>query len=168
MVRSGLPEEVNDLTVEIAPENRDFPELEETVKDNLTAEQRKRDEDTTTLYRQFVEAHNAKQLFSRSSKKVIRACCIAWISVFIMACIGLSAYVIIGTERQSADVIALISVIIPLIVAIIGTLNIVTKYVFPENEERHITEIVKTILDNDLKNKIENVRNEKGRDNVLE
>jgi len=33
-----------------------------------------------------------------------------------------------------------------------------TTHVYPEDEERHITEIVKTILNNDLQNKIENLK----------
>ena len=45
-----------------------------------------------------------------------------------------------------------------MIAAVIGTLNIVTKYVFPENEEKNITDIVKLIHKNDLKNKQENMK----------
>ena len=150
---------VTENTIEVVPENRFSPPLEEPIKDNLTLEQRKRDEHTTTLYKQFVEAHNEKKSFAKGSKTAIRACCIVWVSVLVFSCIVLSAFILVGTNRSLTDIVALISAIIPLIVAIIGTLNIVTQYVFPEGEDRNITEIVKQIHENDLKNKQVNMSN---------
>lgn len=39
--------------------------------------------------------------------------------------------------------------------------KIITKYVFPQNEEEYITHIVKSIQDNDLKNKKANIKSSK-------
>jgi len=125
--------------------------------DNLTKQQRLRDTQTTALYEQFVEAHKVKQEFTRNSKLHIRNACIAWVSVLILAFIFFATYVLVFTDRKIVDIVSLISAAIPLLVAIIGTLNIVTKHVFPEDEEKHISNIVKTILDNDLKNKLANI-----------
>lgn len=132
------------------------------VPDNLTAQQRERDEQTTALYRQFVGAHKAKQDFVKGSKAKIRVYCTTWVSALILTCIALAAYVLIFTKRQGTDIIALVSALVPLLAAVLGTLNIVIKYVFPEEEEKHITNIVQTILQNDLLNKQENMKRRKG------
>ena len=140
--------------LDLDPSNTDS----DLIPDNLTKQQRQRDSQTTILYRQFIEAHKDKQGFIKNSKNHIRNACIAWVSVLILALILFAVHVLVFTDRQIADIVSLISVAVPLLVAIIGTLNIVTKHVFPEDEEKHITDIVKTILDNDLKNKLANIR----------
>jgi hypothetical protein len=49
MVKCGLKLQVTDQTIEIAPEINNSPELQESIADNLTAEQRNRARQTTTL-----------------------------------------------------------------------------------------------------------------------
>ena len=155
-----MPElEITDETIEIDPKERAIPILADPMDDNLTLEQRNRDRDTTALYKQFVEAHNEKRKFAKKAKKAICISCVAWVSLLIIMCGVLSIYVIIKTTRQAADIVALISTVIPIVVAILGTLNIVVRHVFPENEEKNITEIVKAIHENDFKNKQENLKN---------
>lgn len=155
-------------TVDVTDETLESPPFEEKTRiatrettdpvyDNLTEQQRERDKSTTKLYEQFVTAHKEKTQFSGGAKKAIRASCITWISLLFLVCIVLSAYTVILTERQTSDLLTLVSALVPIIVAIIGTLNIITKYVFPEDEDRHITEIVKAIHENDLKNKQGNI-----------
>ena len=161
MVKSGLDQGITERTVEISPEGRMSPETEVPINDNLTPQQRERDVDTTILYRQFVNAHKEKQEFARGSKKAIRIFCIFSVSALLVVCAFLSVFFMLGTDRQVSDVVALISAIVPLLIAIIGTLNIVTKHVFPEDEERYITEIVKIIHANDLRNKQENIKSNK-------
>ena len=128
------------------------------LQDNLTGQQRARDKQTTVLYRQFSDAHKSKQAFSGRAKKGIYIACTAWVSVLILGCIVFSGFVLLKPEKGVNDIVALIVAVVPMLTAILGTLNIVTKYVFPEDEEKHITEIVKTILDNDLLNKQENIK----------
>ncbi|MCL2045711.1 MAG: hypothetical protein FWG88_04940 [Oscillospiraceae bacterium] len=140
------------------PPSRNTLGLEIPVSDNLTVQQRSRDEETTTLYKQYVNAHKQKQVFSEKAKRTIHLYCILWVSAMLLVCFTLSFYVIIGTARNTSDIVALLSAIIPLVAALVGTLNIVTKYVFPEDEERNITEIVKQIHENDLRNKQENLK----------
>jgi len=131
------------------------------LPDNLTEQQRKRDKSTTELYSQFISAHKTKHSFINKSKIVILIVCGVWVSCLIATCIGLSVYIVKNTERTVQDIVALIAAMAPILTAIIGTLNIVTKHVFPEDEEKHITEIVKTILSNDLQNKQENIKRTK-------
>ena len=151
---------VSEQTIEVAPDRAiPPPPLKNPVPSNLTEEQGKRDEQMTALFSQFVEAHKDKQIFSKESKTKIRSCCIVWVFMLILACIGLSFYIIMYTDRLVGDVVALIGAIIPLVMAVIGTLNIVIKHVFPENEEQYITDLVKTLSENDLKNKQVNLSN---------
>jgi len=129
-------------------------ELKKRFCSNLE-QQESRDKATTDLYRQFVESHKEKQAFVKEEKKRILDFCIKWVSVFIGACVFFSliiVLIILFTKKESAGIIALLSVIVPMVVAVIGMLTIVTKYVFPEDEEKNITEIVKAIHKNDLDN----------------
>lgn len=153
-----MPAVITESTVEIEPESRASPISTKPVDDHLTDEQRKRDEKTTVLYEQFISAYKEKQRFAKKSKDLIFTWCTQCVSLLVWACVGSSVYVIGWTNRESTDIIALISAIIPLLVAVIGTLNIVTKHIFPEDEEKHITDIVKVILENDLHNKQENMK----------
>ena len=132
------------------------------VKDFLTPQQRSRDERTTILYEEFVAAYSEKRTFLKKSKRTIRCWAIAWITA-IVSLIGYSlVHVLSFTDRNIGDIVILVSAIVPMLSAIIGILVIITKYVFPENEEQHITEIVKLILENDLKNKQENIKTQNG------
>ena len=152
-----MVDEITDSTVEVTPTDRSIPGIEEAMPDYFTQQQRIRDEYNTDLFKQFVEAYREKRDFAKIAKNSISIWCIICVSLLILACIGLSGYTLIWTTRQVTDVIALLSAVIPLIIAIIGTLNIVTKYVFPENEEQHITDIVNSINKNDLDNKLANI-----------
>ena len=52
----------------------------------------------------------------------------------------------------------LVSVCVTFLTLIVGILQTITKYVFPEKEEEYITRIVEIIQNNDLENKKENIR----------
>ena len=59
------------------------------------------------------------------------------------------------------NMVALITVCVTYLTLVIGILKIITKYVFPQNEEEYIARIVKSIQDNDLKNKKTNIKGSK-------
>lgn len=63
-----------------------------------------------------------------------------------------------GQANSVPNVIQLISVCITFLGLIVGLLQTITKYVFPENEEEYITRIVELIQNNDLENKKENIK----------
>ena len=140
-------------------------DLRNDMPDNLTSEQRKRDAHTSTLYKLFVDAYKNSRQFAKTFKLVICIWGLVLVSCMTIACVILSFYILMFTERQPSDIIALISAIIPLVVSIIGLLTIITKHIFPENEEKHVTEIVKLVHENDLKNKRENIRQHNGNGN---
>ena len=56
------------------------------------------------------------------------------------------------------NVIQLVSVCVTFLGLIVGLLQTITKYVFPENDEEYITRIVELIQKNDLENKKENIK----------
>ena len=64
----------------------------------------------------------------------------------------------IVTVTTYIDIAALISSYLAIIGLIVGILKIIAEYVFPKDDEKYITEIVKAIQDNDLKNKQENIK----------
>lgn len=150
---------ITEQIIESPPERSYTPVLENPAKDdNLTIQQRERDKQTTMLYAQYVIAHKEKQDFAKQTKGLVRNLCFIWVSFFILASVGLSLYIIICTQRQVTDIVALLGAVIPFVLAIIGTLNIVVKHVFPENEEQYINEIVIAIGKNDLEHKMSNIR----------
>ncbi len=63
-----------------------------------------------------------------------------------------------GEANSIPEVIQFISVCVTFLGLIVGLLQIITKYVFPENEEEYITRIVELIQNNDLENKKENIK----------
>jgi hypothetical protein len=132
------------------------------MPDNLTVQQRKRDGYTTKLYNLFVKSYESNRNFASIFKVIICAWCLIIVSGVFVACVMLAFYILQQTERTVGDIIALISATIPLATAVMGILQIVTKHVFPEDDEKHVTEIVKAIHDNDFKNKQENIRQQNG------
>jgi len=173
MVKHGLSDKfdlnkpviVDEDTTEIEPSSKGKNARQQIqvthIPDNLTDEQFERDKQTTKLYEQFVKSHRNKQKFIRSSKKLILYFCLGWVTALIIACVVFPIYVLSRPVISQYDIISLISTIVPLIGAILGTLNIVTKYVFPKSEERYITKLVRLIHKNDLKNKRVNIKAEK-------
>ena len=61
-------------------------------------------------------------------------------------------------EKSIESVIQLITACITFLTLIVSILKIITKYVFPANDEEYITRIVEIIQNNDLENKKENIR----------
>ena len=145
--------------LEVEPVSKRRPiEKESPINDNLTEQQRKRDEHTTILYQHFVGAQKEQHEFRGKLKYAISNWCLWGVSFLVLACIALSGYTLIYTERQSSDIIALVGAIIPLLTAVVGILGIVTRYVFPEDADKYIAEFVKQIHENDLQNKRENIK----------
>ena len=146
--------------VEAPPVNRTTPELiYAPIDDNLTEQQKIRDKNTTILYSQYVVSHKYKRDFAKRAKEIIFIFCIIWVTALLAVCATLSICVVTKAGRSTDDVVALVGALLPLIAVIIGTLNIVAKHVFPEGEDQNITDIVKQIHENDLKNKQENMKN---------
>ena len=135
-------------------------QLEKTFTDEfITAEQKKRDKEITKLLTYYVLAYNEKRKSNPKYKKIILYLCCGIILVFSSLFIYL---LIIVSKTMSSiavnNVVALVTVCISYLTLVIGILKIITKYVFPQQEEEYITRIVEDIQKNDLKNKKTNIR----------
>ena len=73
--------------------------------------------------------------------------------------LALLPFQVFGGDMEAGDVVSFATACVSFLTLIVGLLHIVTKYVFPENDEEYITRIVEMIQTNDLKNKQENAKN---------
>lgn len=138
-------------------------QLEKTFNDPyLTEEQKKRDREITKLFMYYVSSYDKKRTSNPIYKNIILGMCCFIIAVFSGMFIYLLFHVAktMNTIRVN-NVVALITVCITYLTLVIGILKIITEYVFPQKEEEYVTQLVKAIQKNDLKNKIENMKHDK-------
>lgn len=122
-----------------------------------TEEQRKRDEDVTRLFRLYVNNYETKSKSNSSYKLGILIICMVTI-IAILGFGGLVGWVLLTKEEKTLlDLASLIVAFGGLFATAVSILKIITEYVFPKDEERYITEIVKAIQVNDLENKKVNI-----------
>lgn len=126
-----------------------------------TDEQVARDKQITQLLTKYVHNYSNKIEKNGEYKEHIFMVCE---SIIIMYAIIIPVVILFacssrrGRITTGADVAALISVCVSFLGLIIGLMQIITKYVFPEKEEEYITQIVRAIQENDLKHKEQNMR----------
>jgi hypothetical protein len=126
-----------------------------------TGEQRKRDAKITELLNEYVSGYAYKNASNKWYKGILLG-----ISLLILLILsGVFIYLVLkifsvdsNDEVTVAGLIEVISICITFLTLIIGILKIITKNVFPENEEQYITKIVEIIQNNDLENKKENIK----------
>ena len=119
-----------------------------------TEQQRHRDKHITKLLQLYVDFYNCKIKSNKWYKEILFYFCLATILVFSIFFV----YIICKEGFKNDKLFNLISVCITFISLIIGILTIITKYVFPEDDEKYITRIVEIIQTNDLENKRENIK----------
>lgn len=129
------------------------------IDEYTTGQQKQRDEKISELLSEYVEAYKYKNRSNKWYKGILLGVCmgilITFSIIFVILLLKLS-----GADRKASieSAIELISVCITFLTLIVGVLTIITKYVFPENEEEYITRIVEIIQRNDLENKKENIK----------
>lgn len=124
-----------------------------------TRQQKTRDRKITELLSTYVETYNYKSKSNKWYKGILFFICVGILVAFCISFIVFIYNVDFNGEANSIpDVIQLISVCITFLGLIVGLLQTITKYVFPENEEEYITRIVELIQNNDLENKKENIK----------
>lgn len=125
--------------------------------DNFKTEQEtKRDEFITDLLMEYVNSCKDKFQFKKIYKEKLFKVCIFSISALILLMIVIC--ILLVCRRDGLDlIIPFISTCVTFIGSFIGILKIIVKYIFPENDEKYITEIVQLIQNNDLANKKENL-----------
>ena len=124
-----------------------------------TRQQKSRDRKITELLSTYVETYNYKSKRNKWYKGILFFICVGILVAFCISFIVFISNVDFNGEANSIpDVIQLISVCVTFLGLIVGLLQTITKYVFPENEEEYITRIVELIQNNDLENKKENIK----------
>lgn len=124
-----------------------------------TGQQKSRDRKITDLLSIYVKNYEYKSKSNKWYKGILFAICIIILLGFCISFIIFICNVDFNGETDSVpNVIQLISVCITFLGLIVGLLQTITKYVFPENEEEYITRIVELIQNNDLENKKENIK----------
>lgn len=124
-----------------------------------TRQQKARDRKITELLTTYVETYNYKSKSNKWYKGILFFICVGILVAFCISFIVFICNVDFNREANSIpDVIQLISVCVTFLGLIVGLLQTITKYVFPENEEEYITRIVELIQNNDLENKKENIK----------
>ncbi len=126
----------------------------------MTEEQLNRDKQITKLLRHYVDFYKDKIETNKKYKNFL-----FWICMVILLCFSLIfgcvvAYAVVLSNNDNMfinNVYNVISVSVTFITLIIGILTIITKYVFPQDDEKYITQIVELIQTNDLENKKENI-----------
>lgn len=136
-------------------------ELESSIKD-VHAQEKKfsannresRDDVTTELYNKYRDRFQEHNDFKKGYKVKLYSLCkniLTALSIGIIACI---LAVIIKDDLKLGEIIA---IIIPSCVtyvsSIISILTIIAKHLFPLDEEQYVNDIVKTIIETDLKSK---------------
>lgn len=153
----GLSELVDGLLINFVDEDKQFNDIYQTH------EQKIRDRQITTLLKKYVEAYSNKINIQKTYRQCLfyGACgiVVAFSVVIIVAVISAMTGAINIAKIPGA--ISIITTCVTLLTAILGLVTIITKYCFPENDEEYITRIVKSIQDNDLENKKENIRSAK-------
>lgn len=125
-----------------------------------TRQQKSRDCKITELLSTYVETYSYKSKSNKWYKGILFFICVG---ILVAFCVSFIIFVCnVDFNGKAADsipnVIQLISVCVTFLGLIIGLLQTITKYVFPENEEEYITRIVELIQNNDLENKKENIK----------
>lgn len=132
-----------------------------------TIEQARRDQKISDLLSIYVDSYKDKMKQSRRSR-----CILLIVSLFIVIgfsiILGALALVICISPKDLnvSDIVAFVTSCVSFISLIIGLLTIITKYFFPENDEKHITAIVQSIQNNDLENKRASASHQKSKDNT--
>lgn len=119
-----------------------------------TEEQEARDKEITKLLKAYVRAYEGKVRHSVICRYIILGPCMgiilgfAWIlGKFFQQIAGAPA----GIEMT--ELISFVTACVSFLGLVVSVLLIITKYFFPENDEQYITQIVKSIQENDLANK---------------
>lgn len=123
-----------------------------------TNEQNARDKQITRLLTAYVDTYENKTGKNKEYRSNILWTCIT-ITVLFALVLALLPFQVLGGEMETGDVVSFATACVSFLTLIVGLLHIVTKYVFPENDEEYITRIVEMIQTNDLKNKRENAKN---------
>ncbi len=133
---------------------------DDSFKDEFQTEQQKRrDGKVTELLEKYVKAYENKTKAQKKYRAILFWGSSGIIALFSIALLVIAIITItrIG-DIKVTDVIALITALISFVTSILALTTIITKFCFPEDDEKYITSIVESIQKNDLENKKESMR----------
>ena len=138
----------------------DDDEINNTYVDEFTTkQQRARDKKITELLQLYVDAYSYKNKSNKWYKGILFGVCTLILLSFTVTLVVLVVKFNHPANKKSIEaVVQLITSCITFLTLIVSILKIITKYVFPANDEEYITRIVEIIQNNDLENKKENIR----------
>lgn len=131
----------------------------------VTIEQSSRDKIVTEILIQYKNLYKKKVRQSSFCRYLIIIPCIIIIAKFFGILENFATCIIQQNDISVSAMVSFVSLCLSFISLIIGLLTIITKYFFPENDEKYITEIVNSIQANDLKNRIENAKHDSKKNN---
>ncbi len=149
-----------DLISEIGPDSfsvsRDNSQLDNNpfYDKYQTAQQKRRDLYISKLLANYVNHYKAKTKSNHWYKVVLFCVALIWVTALFIF-FGYILLKAINSEENNLAVI--IGSFVSLVGLPIGIIKVIATYIFPKNEEQHITQIVKNIQDNDLENKKVNI-----------
>lgn len=104
-----------------------------------TVEQKKRDQEITKLLKSYTDNYIAKSKSNRTYKCIIFITSIGILIIFFIMFLSLLCKFknvnIANNDNIVNNIISLITVCITFLTLVIGILKIITRYVFPQNEE---------------------------------
>lgn len=140
--------------VESPIDDDDHVEYEDDLKPlRQSKEQRKRDKNVSRLLSKFVDAYEEKVSSSKRIRKTVIIFSIICVSLFIAASIASLVCYLCGEGNDWQGLAAVVSAFLTCAGLLIGVLKIITKYAFPNDSEKNITDIVKAIQKNDWINR---------------
>lgn len=112
----------------------------------MTEQQRKRDKKVTELLEQYVAEYEYKNKNNKWYKNILFGTSMVLLVLFCGVFLGLISSIDFNAENVSVEaMVQVISVCITFLTLIVGILTIITKNVFPENEQEYITRIVEIL-----------------------
>lgn len=119
-----------------------------------TKEQRERDQEITEILKNYSLNYKNKVDRNLKYKDEIFSLCKTTIEIFVFLFSLVIIIVLFSIDSINiTGTVSLISTCITFLGMIIGLLKIITKYVFPVDEEEYITRIVESIQRHDFENK---------------
>lgn len=155
-INKSLLEEVNDEK-DAGSDKQDSELLHEFIDEFMTEEQSNRDGKITELLSKFVENYSNKVTQNKNFKEELFDFCKWLVGAFAVAICVIIFITTASGNMNTGQIVAMISASASLIAVPIGIFKIVVSYIFPKEEEKYITEIVKLIQKNDLENKKTNI-----------
>lgn len=119
-----------------------------------TRQQKERDDTITLLLKSYEDFYKKKTNENSKYKSVIFWGAFVWICALIL----LFALAIVLCAIGRIGGIEVVSICLSALSLVIGILKIIVTYLFPKNEEKYVTDIVKIIQNNDLKHKKASMR----------